>query len=813
MPGIPAVGDGDGKASRSEQARDVARWLDSLAAVPGMESALVAISRLPPVRYDDAGWRRIESLLALLPTLAARLATVFASAGEFDFPQGTLAALGALGTGDEPGDLLLRLDLAVDHILVDEFQDTSFAHLELLSRLTAGWTDDDGRTLFAVGDPMQSIYGFRGAEVRAFVEAQASGRVEGVAVETLRLRRNFRSQAGLVAWTNATFAGVLGDVSDMARGRVAFSPAEAVKPRSAHEPCTVDFPRDAGEEAAHVVARVREALASDGDIAVLVRSRAHLARILPALRAAGIAYDAVELDVLAERPAVRDAVALAHALIQPDDRLAWLAVLRAPWCGLDLADLHAVQRAAQAAGRSLEAIVRAPPPQIGADGRARLARVAAAVARAHADVPRATLAERVRDAWLALRGPATLDDPLDLAAVDDVVALVEAHERAGDIDDWNALLQRIDEERLSPRPGERARVQVMTMHKAKGLEFDAVILPGVSSGRSRNDAPLLRWRVRREGLLVGLAKPQGGEHDGVYAYLKAIADEEERAELARLAYVACTRAKGRLALIATVRARENAKSGALEWAPPSDGSLFGLLGAPGFDALAPPEALDDAEEGGAAVPWIERLPVEWEAPAPPSSLVQRVTLKAVEEAVPFEWVHERARRLGVVVHRALARIAAEGLDAWHPDTLASRLSRWGAELVAEGALPSDAAAEAADVRDTLSAVLRDARGRWLFAPSHLEARSEWAIAGLDEGAIVHVVLDRTFVADGERWIVDFKTGTHEGADPAGFLDGEVERYRPQLERYARIVAALDPAHRIRLALYHPRVPGGWRELA
>jgi len=133
--------------------------------------------------------------------------------------------------------------------------------------------------------------------------------------------------------------------------------------------------------------------------------------------------------------------------------------------------------------------------------------------------------------------------------------------------------------------------------------------------------------------------------------------------------------------------------------------------------------------------------------------------------------------------------------------------------VSEGALPAHAAVEAADVRATLSAVLHDPRGRWLFDASHASAQSEWALAGVDGGDIVHVALDRTFVANGVRWIVDFKTGTHEGADPAAFLDAEIERYRPQLARYARIVGALDPDHPIRIALYHPRVPGGWRELA
>jgi ATP-dependent helicase/nuclease subunit A len=106
----------------------------------------------------------------------------------------------------------------------------------------------------------------------------------------------------------------------------------------------------------------------------------------------------------------------------------------------------------------------------------------------------------------------------------------------------------------------------------------------------------------------------------------------------------------------------------------------------------------------------------------------------------------------------------------------------------------------------------DARGQWLFDTTHADAVSEWALGGVDDGAVVHVTLDRSFVAGGVRWIVDFKTGRHEGADTAVFLDREVERYRAQLNRYARIVRALD-SRPIRLGLYYPLVRDGWREWA
>ena len=809
MAGIPAIGKGTGSEARRDVVHAVEAWLESLASVQGLADALASVRALPPVRYTDDEWERIASMLSLMPELSGRLSDVFAESGELDFPQAALAALAALGDGDEPSELLLRLDMRVDHVLIDEFQDTSFAHLELVRRLVSGWSQGDGRTLFAVGDPMQSIYRFRGAEVRAFVEAQAAGVVEGVPVECLTLRRNFRSQAGLVGWVNETFPGVLGPIHDPWRSRVAFADAVAVVPGSDGPACTLDVVASEEEEAGRVVERVREALEAPGNVALLVRARTHLAQVLPALRAAGIPYVAVDLDTLADRPSARDVVALAHAIAQPDDRLAWLAALRAPWCGLALADLHALVLAADATpSRSIEAAVDAPSGRLSRDGSARLGRVAAVLARARNAHGIEPLSVRVRDAWMALGGPATVDEPLDLVAVEDVLALLAAHERAGDVPDWNAFVARLGEERLSPPPGEQARVQVMTMHKAKGLEFDTVILPGLARVGGRGDRPLLRWRTRRDGLMAGFAKPRGGEHGSVFDYLRGLASDEDQAELGRLAYVACTRAKRRLALVGVLPVKDD-KEGR-KWKSPPKGSILGLLDPrlPDLPDAGTPETDAAATPGNV----VERLPLDWRAPAAREPLVFRGAPRAIAPALPFDWARERARRLGVVVHGLLAQIAVDGPPGWDAGRLAAQRARIVAERVGEGALPSEAPREADDVRATVERVLGDERGRWLLDPGHAGARSEWALAGFDGAEVVHVVLDRTFVAEGVRWIVDFKTGTHEGSDPSAFLDAEVERYRPQLARYARIVSALDPAP-IRLALYHPRVPGGWREFA
>jgi len=178
--------------------------------------------------------------------------------------------------------------------------------------------------------------------------------------------------------------------------------------------------------------------------------------------------------------------------------------------------------------------------------------------------------------------------------------------------------------------------------------------------------------------------------------------------------------------------------------------------------------------------------------------------------VSFDWAHATAAAVGTVAHRLLAQIAVEDLATWNADCVAAQRERIAAELAGEG-VPAAERAEATErIVAAITRTLTDARGRWLFDATHADALSEWALAGIDGETLCHVTIDRTFVAEGVRWIVDFKTGRHEGGDTAAFLDREEERYRGQLERYARLVRELDPRP-IRLALYFPLVDGGWRE--
>ena len=117
----------------------------------------------------------------------------FSEQGKTDFTEISLTARKALGTEDDPTDLLLHLDYKIQHILVDEYQDISFKQYDLLMKLTTGWVQGDGRTMFIVGDPMQSIYRFRDAEVGLFLKTKNEG-LGQIELNFLSLQTNFRSK-------------------------------------------------------------------------------------------------------------------------------------------------------------------------------------------------------------------------------------------------------------------------------------------------------------------------------------------------------------------------------------------------------------------------------------------------------------------------------------------------------------------------------------------------------------------------------------------------------------------------------------------
>ena len=809
--GFPAIGRGDGALHRREMNTRVRAWLEDARLEPGLARALHRARLLPPPQYSPRAAAFIDALVEVLPKVAAELLVVFGAENACDFGEVTLRALAALGGADDPTQILLAQDLRIGHLLIDEFQDTSQRQLQLIEKLTSGWQPDDGRTLFVVGDPMQSIYAFREADVRNFLDAARTGRIGGVSVGKLALARNFRAQANLVAHVNATFPRVLESVATRSSTAVDYGAAIAAVEATADMP-TFELALDERDEASRVIAHVQRALA-DGlsDVAILVRARTHVGEILQALRDARIPYDAVKLDSLAERPLSRDLLWLARALSQPADSLAWMSVLRAPWCGLALADLLVVADATATEAPGVVLHDRGIDARLSDDGARRLQQVSGIVARV-AKERQLPLATRTRAAWFALGGPACYGrDPSNIVAADAMLALIARHERGGDIDDWDALQDDAADLRADAPAADDVKVKVMTLHAAKGLEFDAIVLPGLARGARGNSAGLLRWRTRQgdRALLIGTPRARDEDvPDPIDAWLKSLEDDDAAAELARLLYVGFTRARRRLHLTAVGTAAVDRKSGAVQWKAPRKRSslsmLWHALEANVNEAALP--AATTASLDDAPAPPLLRLPDRYRLAGLPADLPVAPAAEVTSGALVYDWAQSNAAAIGTVVHRILARVAVTGMPAIDATALARMRPRIEAELASLGVVGHDAADARDDavtrVLDAIANTVADPQGRWLFDPSHAAATSEWALTSASDEGIRRIVIDRTFVADGVRWIVDFKTSRHQGGDVDAFLASEKARHAPQLAGYARVLRTLD-ARPIMLALYFP----------
>ena len=770
---------------------------------------LAAVPYLPEPRYADAQWQLLEALLKILPLATAQLRLVFAERSEVDFAEVALGARLALGEPERPTDLALALDYRIRHLLVDEFQDTSVNQFHLLEMLTAGWQAGDGRSLFLVGDPAQSIYRFREAEVGLFLRAWEHG-LGSVPLTPLQLQANFRSRPALVDWYNRVFPGIFPPQAEVASGAVPYGASVARREDGADAAVTVHALGDARREteAARILEIIAAAHKADpaARIAVLTRAKSHLVRIVAALRQRGLHFQAVEIESLGGQPVVQDLLALTRALTHPADRTAWLSVLRAPWCGLNLAELHALT--ANDHDSTVPAMMAAADAL--AASNPRFTHTRQVLSQALEQRGRGSLREQVEHAWLALGGPAALGSEEALADAEAYLGLLE------EVDEGGALLSVADLERrlgllfARPDPEADGSLQLMTVHKAKGLEFETVILPGLDAVVRGEDLDLMVWleRPRASGeadLLLAPLDAPGQERDALYTWVRLLRREQERLEQARVLYVAATRAREQLHLLGGVDVEE--EEGVRTPSDPRPGSPLALLWPAlreEFERMAVQDTVSAAPVVGITTPQSTRIVAGWRAPEPAAGVQWRgsTVLAAEEEDLEFQWVGETLRHMGTVVHRLLQRIASDGVARWDAGQRQRALPVVRQLLAQTGVREEELTGALADVMRAVENTLADERGRWLLEP-HAEARSEYSLSLMREGRLETGIIDRSFVDEqGVRWIVDYKTSRHSGTDLDAFLERERERYAPQLDRYARLMRGLGAEH-VKVALYFP----------
>ncbi len=784
----PSSASGDEKLSLSDNKKRMQALINACSCNELMQECLLDCLAFPSKHYDENHWEKLNSLTQLLPYLVAHLNVCFQQTGKVDFNELTIGALRALFANNEPTYLALKLDHQIKHLLVDECQDTSNLQHELLTHLIDGWSPGDERTLFLVGDPMQSIYRFRNANVSHFLHIQNTG-INGIKPEAMQLTRNFRSSSSIIEWINHAFLDVFSPHNDPNSGAIKYAPSLAVKPNPTSTQGVHHYPIDANIPAleAHCIKDIVLSLQTENpkaNIAILVRARHQLQALLPVLTEHGIAFHANKLLALNTNPDIQDLMTITRALSHLNDRVAWLALLRSPCFSVSLNDLSILASDPDASilSQLLSANVLT---QLSEETQTRLSALMPLLKHTVGHAKRLPLHEWVRKSWHALGGPATLTHHQQQHHVN---RFFDELARFGDISDIDAFEDYFSQ-LYANDTCEKASLSVMTIHQSKGLEFDHVILPGIHRSNAKHNHPMLRWMsthddTHEEHLL--LACRTHDNSDGIYHYLSHRDKQQLSHELARLFYVACTRAKKSLHLSYETQTPEEHDA---TLSKARSGSFLALLG-------------DD--------PWqktlCHRLQYELSEKAEKPLIIDYSSLKLSvlnaylasvpakeqsEENPSFEAIDRIAQAKGNALHAWLAHSVENPNKLSDANTwINSYLRQTGIGIAHRQYLSND-------IVRLYENMLNDSIGAWILKSNRDQSHVEYALSVSGKERRKTLVIDRWFVDDGTCWIIDYKTSEHLPSNENEAL----ERHQQQLLGYAHAIKHLRPEP-IRVAVYY-----------
>lgn len=767
---------------------------------------------------------------AAVTTLGAAMLTAYERAKQardwLDYEDLILRTRRLLMAPGGPSWVLYKLDGGIDHILVDEAQDTNPAQWQVIAKLAEGFFDASAgmgaRSVFAVGDIKQSIFSFQGADPAGFTAmrrhfANAVGGAGGQ-WEDVPMNVSFRSAPAILAAVDAVFAD-----PEMAAAVGEEVPIRHVSARPS-VPGSVELwaPVTVGDEDAaaiwappdrqiaqddprHILAeriagQVRQwlddgtALASGerpieaGDVMVLVRRRDALVEALArAFKRQGIPVAGVDRMILTDQLAVMDLIKLGEFLLLPEDDLTLATVLKSPLIGLDEADLFELAHDRGGAGlwRALRRRAHERPGWVRAD-----AQLLAWLDRADRTPPHELFAGILAEGgWHAIIGRLGPDavDPLD-EFLSQALAYEQTHVPSlqGFLH-WLAAAEFEVKRDLEGAGG--GQVRIMTAHGAKVLQAPIVFLPDTL--QVPKSTPRLLWDTDAAGAPLLLWPPRSGDDDRRAGTCRAAARAAQLAEYRRLLYVAMTRAEDHLIVcgwhgrqrpaenwyeaVAAGLARAGAAALEADETTPAP-TILKLTDGP------PPTATDTV-----ALPVVEAPPPppHFSVPPPPERWPSRpltpsgarAEAPAVRSPVDAAGGDRFAR--GLLIHRLLQVL---------PEVAPPRRAAVGAAMLARPVHGLAAAEQAAYLAEVM-AILDDPAYAAFFGP---HARAEVPIVGQigdgDAAVVVSGQIDRLAVLPDRVAIIDYKTNRPPPAD----VTGVAPAYLDQLRGYRDLVARLYP---------------------
>jgi len=733
---------------------------------------LSELYKLPSEHFSESTSRNINDIAQVLKLAVAQLKLIFKEEELQDFSEVAMQAIRALDSREVVSDIALLLDYQIKHLLIDEFQDTSYSQLNLIERLVEGWQEGDDKSIFLVGDPMQSIYRFRESQVGIFIQVMRNG-IANLNINSLILTTNFRSNKSIVEINNSIFSQIFPSEDNLLQGAITFSKSNSAskkEPKDVVNFYPYSYDQDL-KESEQVVAIIKDSLKDNPnqEIAVLVKSRIHLKEIISSLQSHKINFEAIKTEPLKLNLFTRDLISLARSLLSLGDRLAWLSILRAPWCGLTLEDLLIVSNSNEMTifhQLNSKKLIE----ELSEDGIQRSQHLYQAIEGAIMNEGRFSFVERFSYALSQLCNDLKLTKE-EWIIRSQFLSLVSECE----------LNQTLNVETLQSMlkdlyaPSQSASVKLMTIHQAKGLEFETVIIPGLGkTGKSDSLALIQVQEVSDNSILLAPIKSSNEKAESkTYLYLKHLQKHQTHFEMMRLLYVAMSRAKEKLYLLGSVTKSGNVASN----------SFLSLLSQYYQQSIANIKS--------------ETSPPSKE-PIPPKMVrYKELSVLSKREINNKNQSKNIVKNIDLIYQSALGSIVHYYLEHSLFEPPIKSIETKFLELGLPQRLIQSYSSK---VCRLLVNTKRDKDFDWLFMKREsTEVESEYS------NHTKTVIIDRLFIDNGILWIIDFKTATlNEDESINSFIERQKHSHHKQLFEYQEI---LEEVFRLpsRSALYCPSV--------
>ena len=710
----------------------------------------------------------ITPFCLLLIDMVTRLNEKFKERRIIDFTQIMGNAVEALRDTHLP----LILDQNISHILVDEFQDTNESQLIFIELLTQNFAGNPEKSFFAVGDPMQSIYRFRKAEVEIFSRVQKNG-ISDLKLTSLFLKVNFRSNKNIIDWLNNSFSKAFPLIDDSDEGSVPYSSCESSNDNLEGGmeliALTCDTKSKTAQyeaEALYVLNLIKDTRKSnpDASIAVLTRSKAHLSELITLInkKDTSIPIDAIEMSKILSNQTFQDILCLTKALFDFSDRTNWIAALKSPWCGLSINDLVLLFE------KDHKSLVWELINNI--DNTSRLDKNSARRLRSFVEVIRENIQYRgrishryfVEGIWRQLNGEESMVDSNDIQNIDLFLELLEEASEILSID-FIKLERLIENKFISKTSIQKNSIKFLTIQKSKGLEFDHVIIPNLNK-RTRNEESDL---VLYDKSTLSIKNP--GSDKNLHSYHAYKERKRLDNEKIRLLYVAMTRAKNKCYLIGTVK-----KEGDL--VIPNSGTFMNILWpffSDKFTEIATPEDENSFEK---FIPKLRRLNDNF------YSGDKRYKRSIDTEELSFCYPNmstDIQRFTGNIVHKYLEIIVKKQLDV--DKILSNKLDYTESLYLEKNFKKKDIKIGLNLVKKSLEMLKKTSDGRWILN-RYLADNSEVSYLLESNNTTTQHIPDRSFIENDIQWIIDYKTPF----SPIKNLAVEAKKHLPQLRLYETI---------------------------